>query len=334
MDSETQLLPRWVCPKHLGVELEQRDGMLRCNHSCRYPLINGIPRFTPSHYASAFGLQWRQYRKTQLDSHTGLPLSEERLRRCLGEELWEDLEGKTVLEVGCGAGRFTEILLKRGAHVMSIDLSDAVDANQENFPQNTRHQIAQADVRLMPFARSSFDIVLCLGVVQHTPSPEETLAKLWEMVKTGGCLVFDHYTYNLSHSTKTAPLFRMILKRLSPEAGLRVTNALVNALFPLHRAVRKIYPLQMLLSRLSPVQVYFHSYPSLSMQLQKEWALLDTHDTLTDWYKHFRTRRQLIKQLMLMEAGLVRCEYGGNGIEVRAQRPVPMQSPPMNPPST
>lgn len=283
-------------------------------------IVNGIPRFVPKDsYASAFGLQWRTFRSTQLDSRMGAPLTERRLRRCLGE-LWDGLPHSTVLEVGCGAGRFTEVLLKQGAAVASLDLSDAVEANQENFPQGSRHLVAQADVNAIPFAPGSFDIVLCLGVIQHTPSPEATIGKLWEHVQPGGSLVIDHYTYNLSYFTKTAPLFRMALRRLSPQRGMQVTTALVNALFPIHRAIRSIYPLQMLLSRLSPVQVYFHAYPELSMELQREWALLDTHDTLTDWYKHFRTRGQIRRTLENLGAREIWCEKGGNGIEARAKK--------------
>jgi 2-polyprenyl-3-methyl-5-hydroxy-6-metoxy-1,4-benzoquinol methylase len=45
----------------------------------------------------------------------------------VGEKLWAELAGKQVLECGCGAGRFTEILLAEGAQVTFIDLSEAVD---------------------------------------------------------------------------------------------------------------------------------------------------------------------------------------------------------------
>src|SRR5437016_3317155 len=128
--------------------------------------INGIPRFVPnSNYAAAFGTQWKKYRLTQLDSYTGTTISKDRAQRCIGETLWNKLEGKQVLECGCGAGRFTEILLAEGACVTSIDLSEAVDANQENFSQNETHRIAQADILQLPFAPQQFDVVFCLGVI-------------------------------------------------------------------------------------------------------------------------------------------------------------------------
>jgi 2-polyprenyl-3-methyl-5-hydroxy-6-metoxy-1,4-benzoquinol methylase len=76
----------------------------------------GIPRLLAleSNYADAFGEQWNQYRMTQLDSYTNTTISKERLKRCLGDVLWqrlEQLERLEILETGCGAGRFTEVLL-------------------------------------------------------------------------------------------------------------------------------------------------------------------------------------------------------------------------------
>ena len=41
--------------------------------------------------------------------------------------------------------------------------------------------------------------------------------------------------------------------------------------------------MQIALSRISPLLTYYHAYPELNDQLQYEWALLDTHDHLTDF---------------------------------------------------
>ena len=69
-----------------------------------------------SNYADAFGLHWKTYRKTQLDSYSKTDITKNRLMNCLGDYLWEKLNnGETVkvLETGCEAGRFTEILLQK-----------------------------------------------------------------------------------------------------------------------------------------------------------------------------------------------------------------------------
>ena len=78
-----------------------------------------------------------------------------------------------VLEVGSGAGRFTEILLKHGAIVHSIDYSNAVDANAINNGHHENLTLVQADIRRIPFPKAIYDYVVCLGVIQHTPNSEE-----------------------------------------------------------------------------------------------------------------------------------------------------------------
>lgn len=313
--------PEWHCPVHRR-RLETRATSLVCPAGDVFPIRHGIPRFVPEHsYADAFGAQWARYRLTQLDSHTGMPLTARRLERALGEQLWSTLEGCQVLEAGCGAGRFTEILLARGALVTSIDLSSAVDSNQRGFPGGSRHRIAQADIQAPPFRDRSFDLVLCLGVVQHTPSPEHTLASLYAQVAPGGWLVFDHYALSPSWIS-IALLVRLFMRRLPPARSLRTTQRLVDAMLPLHRLAARSSWSNRLVHRLSPVLTYYRQHPDLPEPLQREWALLDTHDNLTDWYKHLRTVSQIEATLAGLGLESVSCTRAGNGIEARGRRPV------------
>ena len=311
----------WHCPVHLR-PLAARDGALVCPEGDFFPVRNGIPRFVPPNtYADSFGAQWNRYRLTQLDSHSGTTITRDRIRRCVGEELWENLAGKQVLECGCGAGRFTEILLERGARVTSFDLSTAVDANQESFPQTDNHRVMQADIQRLPFKPRQFDVVLALGVLQYTADPELSTACMYEQVKPGGTLVIDCYTPEISWYTKTAPLLRLYLRRLPPEDGIRWTERLVDTLLPLHKSVRRLRLAQMLLSRVSPVSCYYQGFTKLTDAQQREWALLDTHNSLTGWYRHARTRGQIIRMLQGLGLRNIRCDYGGNGVEARGTRP-------------
>jgi SAM-dependent methyltransferase len=95
-----------------------------------------------------------------------------------------------------------------------LDLRSAVTANAENFAVDESHRIAQADILKLPFPAQQFDVAFCLGVIQHTPKPEETIASLFSHVAPGRALIIDHYTYEIGWYTKSAPLFRAILKRL------------------------------------------------------------------------------------------------------------------------
>lgn len=309
------------CTDHEST-LSRSTRSLHCEKGCDFPISHGIPRFVPfDNYSAAFGEQWKRYRQTQLDSYTKAPLSENRIRQSLGEELWNGLEGKQVLEAGCGAGRFTEILLKQGAIVTSVDMSDAVVANQENFPQDDKHRIAQADIFKLPFAPQQYDIVICLGVIQHTPNSEAAIAELYKHVKPGGWLVIDHYRYLVGYYLRTAPIFRMFMRKMPYNKTIKFTERMVNSLLPLHKAVRRFRPAQTLLSRVSPLVVYYQAHPQFNDELQQEWSLLDTHDSLTDFYKRFRTKGQIAATLRSLKLKDIWCEYGGNGVEARGRRP-------------
>jgi SAM-dependent methyltransferase len=310
----------WACPDH-RIPLDDTQGYLRCPAGHRFDIIDGIPRFVARHsYADAFGLQWKTFPDTQLDSRTGVPLSRNRMRRCMGEEAWSRLPNSDVLEVGCGAGRFTEILLGERARVTSTDLSDAVTANRSNFPVDRNHQVAQADVAALPFSSRGFDLVLCLGVVQHTPNPEQTIAHLYEQVKPGGWLVLDHYSRRAAWYLSTGPLVRALVLRLPPDKALRATSGLVRRLWPIHARFRKH---RRLLSRISPVATYFHVFPDLSQESQREWAFLDTHDALTDRFKWFRSEGQVRQALEALGCEGITTRRAGNGIEAAARRPAP-----------
>ncbi|MDQ3648281.1 MAG: class I SAM-dependent methyltransferase [Actinomycetota bacterium] len=312
--------PPWNCPAHL-IPLSEEPDRLVCPTGHAFPVRAAIPRFVGSStYADAFGAQWNRYRVTQLDSHTGTTISRDRVRRCIGDELWSTLAGQHVLECGCGAGRFTEVLLDRGALVTSVDLSDAVGANSENFGVGPSHRIAQADIEVLPFAPRQFDVVFCLGVIQHTPSPERTIGRLYDHVRPGGFLVVDHYRLDIRRLADLSFLYRAVLRHLPPRRGLRITERLVDAWLPLHQSAARFAPL---VRRISGVVSYYRAYPQLPDAMQREWSLLDTHDSLTDWYKRLRTRGQIQRSLEQLGARVEICARQGNGIEARARRPDP-----------
>ena len=96
---------------------------------------------------------------------------------------------------------------------------------------------------------------------------------------------------------------------------------LTKAFFPLHRMAKRSVVLQMMVSRVSPLLTYYHEYPQLGDRLQYEWALLDTHDSLTDYYKHFRTERQIRDALSALGGTEIWVAAGGNGVEARCRKP-------------
>lgn len=222
-----------------------------------------------------------------------------------------------ILEIGCGSGRFTEILLKYDAIVVSVDMSIAVIANKKNFPITDNHIVIQADMNNLPFKPEIFDYIICLGVLQHTPDSFESINNSIKFLKKGGTYVFDHYTYTLSYYTKTTFFFRKFIAGFNKDRKFEIINKLFNFFFPLHKAVRKYYFLQILLSRIYPIHVYYHAYPELTDDLQKEWSLLDTHDSLADPYKRHLSKIAIKKYLDKYNYKIKYIEYGGNGVETR-----------------
>jgi SAM-dependent methyltransferase len=233
---------------------------------------------------------------------------------------------KDVLETGCGSGRFTEILLEAGAKVFACDMSRAVEANYVNIGPQEDYFVCQADINALPAPSNSFDIVLCIGVIQHTPKSEETIANLCRYVRPGGSVVLDHYTYGYP-VTFSRKVLRSLLVRVPENWALRFSVAITRLLWPLHRSLwvnrrRKLVEgLHGRFLRLSPVVDYHDAYPQLSPELMLEWAMLDTHDTLTDVYKNFRSAEDISR--CLEECGMTNIEVGlgGNGIEARARKP-------------
>ncbi len=311
-------------PANGGVLVSGCDSMnSECGHS--YPIIRGIPRFVGAeNYSDDFGAQWNMFPKTQLDSFTGFEHSETRLARCLRGNL-ASLKDKKVLEAGSGAGRFTEVLLKYGAVVHSFDYSNAVEANAKNNGDYENLVLAQADIRKIPFPKASYDYVICLGVLQHTPNPEESIKCLWEMVRPGGALVVDHYPWKWRAILPppfggSEAIYRQLILRLPRNVRFGFVKALTAFWFPWHWRFKDSLFMQRILRRVSPVHFYYPDIKLRDRQMYYEWALLDTHDATTDFYKHRRKPNQIRKLLEEIGATDIVVEIGGNGIEAFCRR--------------
>jgi SAM-dependent methyltransferase len=283
-----------------------------------YPIIAGIPRFVAAEdYAADFGSQWKRFPKTQLDSHTGAPISHDRLARCFNGQL-PMVKGRRVLEAGSGAGRFTEVLLEQGAVLDSFDMSSAVEANAMNNGTKA-FTLTQADIRAMPFQKGSYDFVICLGVIQHTPNSEESIAKLWEMVRPGGRLIIDHYDWNRWRLPwplgGISPLYRHYVLLLPAEKRWPTVKRHVDRWFPLYWRFRSNRWAQRLLSRVAGLAFYYGSLPLQTSEQFYEWSLLDTHDALTDHYKRYRTAGSIRRTLEKLGAIDIKVAQGALGIE-------------------
>lgn len=308
------------------------DGEMCCPQGCRYAIRGGILRFVGNDtYASSFGVQWNKYPRTELDSFTGKAYSRDRLERCLGAQL-ESLRGKTVLECGSGAGRFTELLVQNCEALTCLDLSSAVDANLKNCRPLAPYLLIQGDINSSPLPKQFFDVVVCLGVIQHTSNPEQTIGNLASHVKPGGYLVIDHYTRDrgsfarnvlryLDYLDMAYPV-REILRRMQPDRAVRLTKLLTALLDPIRRQTSKNIMLDRIVRRFLPTACYYTKFPDLDPRIVYEMNELDSCDWLTDYYKFFRSPAQIRATLESLGMEVKSCELAGNGVEASARVPV------------
>lgn len=262
-----------------GGELVNADG----RH--RYPIVDYVPRFvSDAGYTENFGLQWNQFRRTQLDSHSGVPISRERFYGFSG---WtpEMLRGRRVLDVGCGAGRFTEIALQAGARVVAVDYSTAVDACRDNHRLHPNLDVVQADVYHLPFELGGFDFVYCFGVLQHTPDVRRAFMALPAQLRPGGRLAVDVYPRLKRHWLWPKYWLRPITTRIAPERLFRIVQAAVPRLLPVSDALARVPAVGHSLKYVIPVMNYRGAFP-LSAEQLRDWALLDTFDMLSPRHDH------------------------------------------------
>jgi SAM-dependent methyltransferase len=262
----------------------------------RYPIRNFVPRFVAeSNYADNFGMQWNHFRRTQLDSYSGHPISADRFWKATG---WgpEQLAGKLILDAGCGSGRFAEVALRAGAHVVALDYSCAVDACYANLKDYPNLHVVQGDIYALPFAKSAFHFVYSLGVLQHTPDVAKAFEALPPLISEGGQLCVDFYCKRITAMLHGKYLLRPITRRIHRERLFRALKSAIPFLLPLSQQLGRIPTIGRILKRLVPIADYTNVYPLNERQLH-EWALLDTFDMLSPTYDSPQTPATVMRWL-------------------------------------
>ena len=250
-----------------------------------FPFVKGAYRIVANdNYTHNFGFQWNVFTATQVDKKSNFNLSK---KRFFTQTNWdkEDLNDKNILEVGSGAGRFTQIVLDfTNANLYSVDYSNAVEANFKNNGPHNRLTLFQASIYDMPFAKAQFDKVFCFGVLQHTPDVKKSVQCLIEMVKPGGELVVDFYPNNGWWTKIHAKYFlRPFTKKMSNEKLYNKINKNIDWLIKTSRLFSKIGLNK--LNRFLPICDISGTLPkNLSYQQLREMCVLDTFDMLSPEY--------------------------------------------------
>ncbi|MDH3888458.1 MAG: class I SAM-dependent methyltransferase [Gammaproteobacteria bacterium] len=113
----------------------------------------------------------------------------------MAEILLEDCKGRgnktLVLDLGCGTGLLSNILLSKGFEVLGIDISlESLRLLQQREPGiNT----IQADATLLPFTDGSFHAVVSLGVWRHLSHPQRVIAEVARILEKNGILIVGYF---------------------------------------------------------------------------------------------------------------------------------------------
>jgi len=109
-----------------------------------------------------------------------------RLQIIFQELLPENLEGKHLLDAGCGTGWFSREAASRGARVASLDLGP-------RLLKQVRGKCGSAgvvgDVLTLPFKNDVFDYVIATELIEHTVNPKDAIRAMSRALKPGGICI-------------------------------------------------------------------------------------------------------------------------------------------------
>jgi ubiquinone/menaquinone biosynthesis C-methylase UbiE len=135
----------------------------------------------------SFGFQWTFNSEMRSEADLRWRVAD---RFGLGDS---DFKGRLALDAGAGAGDQSRWMIQRGASVVSVDLSDAIDLVSAKLRMNARWVGVQGDVTNLPVRAGGFDIVYCEGVLMVTRDTEKAIGEFARVLRPGGFLLATHY---------------------------------------------------------------------------------------------------------------------------------------------
>lgn len=140
-----------------------------------------------------FGFEWLEYGRFGWDDPIFNIEREEDVFRKKSLLNPKDLQGKLVLDAGCGNGRYSYWAAKYGAQVIGIDLGRGVESAYKNTQNIENIHIIQGDIFNLPFPEESFDLIFSIGVLMHTGNAKLATKSLTDHLKKGGIITVHVY---------------------------------------------------------------------------------------------------------------------------------------------
>jgi len=110
-----------------------------------------------------------------------------------------NLNGKRVLDIGCGGGILAEAMAALGAEVTGIDLGQAPLAVAKLHLKESGRQVNYQKISAEELARQrpgAFDVVTCLEMLEHVPDPASTIDACSRLATAGGQVFFSTINRN------------------------------------------------------------------------------------------------------------------------------------------
>jgi 2-polyprenyl-3-methyl-5-hydroxy-6-metoxy-1,4-benzoquinol methylase len=171
----------------------------RINETLRYHLLGNISLAEADQLQTrtSFDYQWA-------DFHTGVAMSDDstfmgqvQTQICQITDLSAEwFRGKNVVDVGCGAGRFSYGMLSMGASVTACDQSEAGLRQTAELCKEFSNHLVTKQINLLEWdGTERFDLVFCFGVVHHTGNTYLAIRNAAQKVKSGGRLFLMVYGF-------------------------------------------------------------------------------------------------------------------------------------------
>ena len=109
------------------------------------------------------------------------------------------LEGKEVLDVGCGGGLLTEAMAQCNANVTGIDMGETPLAVAKLHLHESKLKIHYQRITAEQMAEQhphKYDVVTCLEMLEHVPDPASVITACSQLVKPGGHVFFSTINRN------------------------------------------------------------------------------------------------------------------------------------------
>ncbi len=133
------------------------------------------------------------------------------------EDIAGPLEGRRVVDVGCGGGILAESMAARGASVTGIDLAEKPLAVARLHSLESGVKVNYECIAVEELAArepASFDVVTCMEMLEHVPDPSSVVRACATLVKPGGRVFFSTLNRNLKSFLQAIVAAEFVLRLL------------------------------------------------------------------------------------------------------------------------